>query len=75
MNPTTTGAAVGITGAAVTLVCWALLGFPVHDIPDVPPQIEAIASAIVAAGAWGGHSLYLLISQLRGAKKETANVP
>lgn len=68
MNPTQTGATVGISTGAVTLVCWALLGCPVHDIPDVPPQLEAIAAAAVAVGAWAVHSLYALAQSLRAPK-------
>lgn len=68
MNPTQTGAAVGISGAAITLTCWALLGFPVHDIPDVPPQLEAIATAIVATGAWASHAIYVLVQSARSSQ-------
>lgn len=57
MTPTQTGFTTSITVAATTLVGWALLGFPIHQMPDVPPQVEAIAGAIVAVGSWAVHFL------------------
>lgn len=71
MNPTQTGMAVGIAGAAITLHAWALMGFPVHEIPDVPTQIEAIAAAMVTMEAWVLHHLVEIAQSFRAGQEPT----
>lgn len=68
MTPTQTGMMIGVAGSAITLHAWALLGFPIHDIPEVPAQIEAIATAMVTVEGYAAHKICEFIGALFRAR-------